>query len=148
MSICVFCLSGYVCVCVCLCVYVWAWVWVFVCVGVGVCATNLGWRICGVYALSRCGTWRVFAVVVRITAHYFVPHVGFLVRTRLMCQTDRSRAAPGARGDSLTWLCERAPLWVVVRVCALLRSYLSRRVVRNTIAWTNAPAARGDYSGT
>jgi hypothetical protein len=25
------------------------------------------------------------------------------------------------RGDIVAWLCERAPLWVVVHVCALLR---------------------------
>ena len=26
-------------------------------------------------------------------------------------------------GDIVAWLCERAPLWVVVHVCALLRAY-------------------------
>ena len=25
------------------------------------------------------------------------------------------------RGEGVAWLCERAPLWVVVHVCALLR---------------------------
>jgi hypothetical protein len=49
-----------------------------------------------------------------------VPHVRFLVRTRAMCQAGRARAA-GARGDVAVWLIDRAPLWVVVRVCALLR---------------------------
>ena len=31
------------------------------------------------------------------------------------------RRAAGARGAIVAWLCERAPLWVVVHVCALLR---------------------------
>jgi hypothetical protein len=38
-----------------------------------------------------------------------------------MCQGGRARA--DARGGIVVWLCERAPLWVVVRVCALLRDY-------------------------
>ena len=53
-------------------------------------------------------------------SHYRVPHVRCIVRTRVMCQAGRSRAA-GARRDAVAWLCERAPLWVVVHVCALLR---------------------------
>ena len=56
----------------------------------------------------------------RMLEHYTVPHIWFVVRTRVMCQADRARAA-GARGDIVAWLCERAPLWVVVHVCALLR---------------------------
>jgi hypothetical protein len=44
------------------------------------------------------------------------------VRTRVMCQAGRARAAD-ARGDIVAWLCERAPLWVVVHVCALLREF-------------------------
>jgi hypothetical protein len=52
--------------------------------------------------------------------HYGAPHVGFVVRTRVMCQAGRSRAAH-AREGIVVWLCVRAPLWVVVRVCALLR---------------------------
>ena len=64
---------------------------------------------------------RVFAGV-RNAAHYLVPHVRFVARTRVMCQAGRARAA-GARGDIVAWLCERAPLWVVVHVCALLRAF-------------------------
>ena len=55
-----------------------------------------------------------------LACHYRVPHVRCIVRTRVMCQAGRARAA-GARGDIVAWLCERAPLWVVVHVCALLR---------------------------
>ena len=57
-----------------------------------------------------------------ISAHILEPHVRFVVRTRVICQAGRARAA-GARGDIVAWLCERAPLWVVVHVCALLRAY-------------------------
>ena len=59
-------------------------------------------------------------LVAELACHYRVPHVRCIVRTRVMCQADRARAA-GARGDIVAWLCERAPLWVVVHVCALLR---------------------------
>ncbi len=55
-----------------------------------------------------------------LRCHYRVPHVRLIVRTRAMCQAGRARAA-GARGDIVAWMCERAPLWVVVHVCALLR---------------------------
>ena len=58
-----------------------------------------------------------------ITAHYFASHVRFVVRTRVMCQAGRARAADGAHGDIVAWLCEREPLWVVVHVCALLRDF-------------------------
>ena len=63
----------------------------------------------------------VFACA-RNAAHYLVPHVRFVARTRVMCQAGRAAAA-GARGDIVAWLCERAPLWVGVHVCALLRDY-------------------------
>jgi hypothetical protein len=54
--------------------------------------------------------------------HYCAPHVGFLARIRVMCQAGRARAAGARRrGSIVAWLCERAPLWVVVHVCALLR---------------------------
>ncbi len=57
-------------------------------------------------------------------AHYFVPHVAFVVRTRVMCQAGRACAAGARRrGHIVAWLCEGAPLWVVVHVCALLREY-------------------------
>jgi hypothetical protein len=57
-----------------------------------------------------------------MSAHFHEQHVRFVVRTRVMCQAGRARAA-GARGDIVAWLCERAPLWVVVHVCTLLRAY-------------------------
>ena len=57
-----------------------------------------------------------------LACHYRVPHVRCIVRARVMCQAGRARAA-GSRGDIVAWLCERAPLWVVVHVCALLRAY-------------------------
>jgi hypothetical protein len=66
---------------------------------------------------------RVFACV-RNAAHFLEPHVRFVVRTRVMCQAGRARAAGARRrGDIVAWLCERAPLWVVVHVCALLRAF-------------------------
>ena len=51
-----------------------------------------------------------------------MPRVGFIVRTRVMCQAERARAAD-SHGDIVAWLCEHAPLWVVVHVCALLRDF-------------------------
>ena len=63
----------------------------------------------------------VNAARVRILEHYSVPHVGFVVRTRVMCQAGRAHAAARTHGEIVAWLCERAPLWVVVHVCALLR---------------------------
>ena len=58
------------------------------------------------------------------SAHFLEPHVRFVVRTRVLCQAGRARAAGARRrGDIVAWLCERAPLWVVVHVCALLRAY-------------------------
>ena len=55
-------------------------------------------------------------------AHFLVPHLGFILRTRVMCQAGRARASD-SHGDIVAWLCERAPLWVVVHVCALLRDF-------------------------
>ena len=43
-----------------------------------------------------------------ITAQYLAVHVGFVVRTRVMCQAGRARAAD-VHGDIVAWLCERAP---------------------------------------
>ncbi len=60
------------------------------------------------------------ALEAELACHYRVQHVRLVVRTRVMCQAGRARAA-GARGDVMSWLCERAPLWDVVRVSALLR---------------------------
>ncbi len=59
------------------------------------------------------------ALVAELRCHYRVPHVRLLVRTRVMCQAGRARGA-GGRSDVVAWLCERAPLWVVVHVCAIM----------------------------
>ena len=54
--------------------------------------------------------------------HYRAPRIHQLLRTRVMCQAGRARAATaGVRGETIVWVCERAPLWVVVHVCALLQ---------------------------
>ena len=58
-----------------------------------------------------------------LAARYRVPHVRALLRTRVMCQAGRATGVVDARGGGgsvMAWLCERAPLWVVVAVCALL----------------------------
>ena len=62
---------------------------------------------------------------VRVLENFTVPHAGFVVRTRVMCQAGRARFA-GGRGTIIAWLCERAPLWVIVHVCALLRERYRR----------------------
>jgi hypothetical protein len=62
-----------------------------------------------------------------LACHYRVPHVRCIVRTRVMCQAGRALAGVGSRGDIVAWLCERAPLWVVVHVCALLRDWVDNR---------------------
>ena len=57
-----------------------------------------------------------------LACHYRVPRVRFLVRTRAGCHAGRCRAVAAARmGSAVAWLAERAPLWVLVNVCALLR---------------------------
>ncbi len=75
---------------------------------------------------------------------YRVPHVRFIVRTRTMCLAGRCRAAGARRGDIVAWLCERATLWVVVHVCALLRN-------NEAPAWDDdddeAASGSGDGSG-
>jgi hypothetical protein len=58
---------------------------------------------------------------VRVLSALDVPHVRFVFLHRVMCQAGSAGAAFGARDDAVAWLCERAPLWVVVHVCALLR---------------------------
>lgn len=60
-----------------------------------------------------------------LRSHYRRPIMRCVVRTRVMCQAGRCRGA-GARGGVAAWLCERAPLWVVVHVCALLRETVGR----------------------
>lgn len=60
------------------------------------------------------------ALITELVRRYRAPHVRFVVRVRVMCQTGRARATV-ARTTTAAWLCENAPLWVVVHVCALLR---------------------------
>ena len=60
-------------------------------------------------------------LLTELRRHYRVPHVRFTARMRVMCQAGRARSAAGGVGAALAWLCEVAPLWVVVHVCALLR---------------------------
>ena len=43
-----------------------------------------------------------------------------VIKLRTMCQAGRA-CANVAQSDLMAWLCQRAPLWVVVRVCELLR---------------------------
>ena len=57
----------------------------------------------------------------RLAMHYRVPHLRFIARTRVMCQVGRALAA-GADSCVVAWLCVTAPLWVVRRVCKLLRN--------------------------
>ncbi len=73
-------------------------------------------------AVTRFGVDLDRGNAVCITERLLVPHVRFVVRTRVMCQAGRARTA-SARGDIVAWMCERAPLWVVVHVRALLRAY-------------------------
>ena len=58
--------------------------------------------------------------------NFLVPHVGCVVRTRVMCQAGWASAACERGDDVVAWLCERAPLWVVVRVryCGTIRACL------------------------
>lgn len=58
----------------------------------------------------------------QLACHYRSPHVRCVVRTRVLCQDGRCRAVDGGRGEIVAWLCERAPLWIVVLVCTLLRA--------------------------
>lgn len=55
--------------------------------------------------------------------HYRVPHVRCIARMRTLCQAGRARSSPeSVRSVAEVWLCERAPLWAVTHVCALLRA--------------------------
>jgi hypothetical protein len=52
---------------------------------------------------------------------YNLPYVRWLVRARVMCQAGRASVVDSvAPDDVVSWICVRAPLWVVARVCALL----------------------------
>ena len=79
-------------------------------------------RACGLSCAALRACFAMFMHVAFISAHFLEPHVRFVVRTRVMCQAGRARAAD-VNVDIVAWLCERAPLWVVVHVCALLRAY-------------------------
>jgi Ran GTPase-activating protein (RanGAP) involved in mRNA processing and transport len=64
----------------------------------------------------------------RLHARYCNGHVRWVLRTRVMCYAgraralgQRSRAATTASSSLASWLCSAAPMWVVVRVCELLR---------------------------
>ena len=48
-----------------------------------------------------------------------MPHVRFLIRTRALCLAGRCCAA-GGRSAIAAWLCERAPLWMLVRVVEMM----------------------------
>jgi hypothetical protein len=70
------------------------------------------------------------ATLAELRRRYRAPRVRLLVRTRAMCLAGRAAvaaaageegAAAAAAGAAAAWLCVRAPLWVVVRVCELLR---------------------------
>jgi hypothetical protein len=79
---------------------------------------KLNFVLRGMWGIEAFGSAHLTA---ELKCYYRGPHVRLVARTRVMCQAGRARAADAARGDTVAWLCERAPLWVVVRVCALLR---------------------------
>ena len=78
------------------------------------------------------------------TCHYFVLHVRAVVRTRVLCQAGRASADGGMRDEVMVWLCERAPLWVVVRVCELLRRVC---LSDGDLSYGTPPSDDGDGSG-
>ena len=49
------------------------------------------------------------------------PQVHALVRCRALFLSGRSAVAEAGAGTVFSWLCMRAPLWVAVRACELLR---------------------------
>ena len=59
-------------------------------------------------------------ITAALGSRYRQAHVWLIVRTRAICIAGRAEPAP-ARGVVIAWLCASAPIWVVVRVCALLR---------------------------
>ena len=50
---------------------------------------------------------------------YRVRHIRYLLRIRALCLGGRARPVGGAR-STIVWLATAAPLWVIVRVCALV----------------------------
>lgn len=84
----------------------------------------------------------------RLRAHvrYADPYVRWLLRTRALYNAGRARPlrARRARARSVSlWLCTSAPLWVVVRVCELLRP--ARPPLR---AWYDGDDDSGSDSGS
>lgn len=65
------------------------------------------------------------------SVYYNYPLIRWVVRTRIMCQRGRARVE-GADSSSAAWLLVRAPLFVVVQVCLLLRPPLN---VQPTDEW-------------
>ncbi len=92
--------------------------------GVDAAASGAIWRALGLnFALRTAEGIEVFGAQCtrELRRHYRVPLMRCIVRTRVRCQAGRARAADTRGGEVVAWLCERAPLWVVVQVCALLR---------------------------
>jgi hypothetical protein len=58
--------------------------------------------------------------VAGLLEHYAVPHVAWLVRTRVMCQASRARAACTRRRG----VGERAPLWAVTGLTCVKSTYI------------------------
>lgn len=56
-----------------------------------------------------CADWRSF---------YRIAHIRMLVRSRTLCLYGRANTR---FGNIVAWLCQTAPLWVLVRVCTLLQ---------------------------
>ena len=54
-----------------------------------------------------------------LKCHYRVPHIRFVLRSRVLWQTGCCAGIVSA--SVVRWLLRNAPLWVVVRVCELLR---------------------------
>ena len=67
-----------------------------------------------------CGVRMSAEAAADFASHYRVPHIRAVVRLRVMCQAGRASAS-GSHSEIPAWLAERAPLWVVVHVVALLR---------------------------
>ena len=59
-------------------------------------------------------------IAAELGRRYRSPLTRLIIRTRALCLAGRCRAA-GTRSEVVAWICERAPLWVVVHVVLLLR---------------------------
>lgn len=51
-----------------------------------------------------------------------VARLRLLICMQACCTAGRAQPEAGARSECVSWVCERAPHWVLVRVCALLRT--------------------------